>query len=114
MNTADIQGTTDNTPATPDPEPVTPAEPEPTVEPEKPVEPAKPTLTAGTEVNLKSTPLYASAGAKRVSSKKTGKYYIYSDEVINGRIRITNTKANVGKTPVGTYVTGWANVSDLV
>lgn len=112
VNTADIQGTTDSTPATP--EPVTPAEPEPAVEPEKPVEPAKPTLTAGTEVNLKSTPLYASAGAKRVSSKKTGKYYIYSDEVINGRIRITTPKSNVGKTPVGNYVTGWANVSDLV
>jgi hypothetical protein len=38
---------------------------------------------------------------------------VYSDEVIKGRIRITNKKENVGKTPVGNYVTGWVNVSDI-
>lgn len=70
-------------------------------------------ITAGKEVKLSSTPLYASAGASRYSSKKTGTYYVYSDEVIKGRVRITNKKENVGKTPVGNYVTGFVNVSDI-
>ena len=118
VNTADIQGTTITTPVVQEPvvtQPIKPVEPEkPVVTEPEPEKPATNTLTAGMEVNLKSTPLYASAGAKRMSSKKTGKFYIYSDEVVSGRIRITNSKTNVGKKPVGTYVTGWANVSDLV
>jgi len=70
-------------------------------------------ITAGKEVKLNNTPLYASAGASRYSSKKTGTYYIYSDEVIKGRIRITNKKENVGRTPINNYVTGWIDISDI-
>ena len=70
-------------------------------------------ITAGKEVKLINTPLYASSGASRYSSKKTGTYYVYSDEVIKGRVRITNKKENVGKTPIGNYVTGFVNVSDI-
>ena len=70
-------------------------------------------ITAGKEVKLNSTPLYASAGASRYSSKKTGTYYVYSDEVIKGRVRITNKKENVGRVPTGSYTTGWINVSDI-
>jgi len=70
-------------------------------------------ITAGKEVKLNSTPLYASASSSRYSSRKTGTYYVYSDEVIKGRIRITNKKENVGRTPAGNYVTGFVNVSDI-
>ena len=70
-------------------------------------------ITAGKEVKLNSTPLYASASSSRYSSRKTGTYYVYSDEVIKGRIRITNKKENVGRTPAGSFVTGFVNVSDI-
>lgn len=83
--------------------------PEPVVETKK----EDTTITAGKEVKLSSTPLYASAGASRYFSKKTGTYYVYSDEVIKGRVRITNKKENVGRTPIGSFVTGFVNVSDI-
>jgi GH25 family lysozyme M1 (1,4-beta-N-acetylmuramidase) len=70
-------------------------------------------LKAGIQINLKSTPLYPSATADRYSSKKSGTYFIYSEEVVNGRIRVTNAKKNVGKKPTGTYVSGFVNVSDI-
>ena len=74
----------------------------------KPVDTA---ITVGKEVKLSSTPIYASAGASRYSSKKTGTYYVYSDEVIKGRVRITNSADKVGKGM--SNVTGWVNVSDI-
>jgi GH25 family lysozyme M1 (1,4-beta-N-acetylmuramidase) len=70
-------------------------------------------LKAGTKVVLKSTALYSTATATKYSSKKSGTYYIYSSDVSNGRIRITNSSSNVGKTPAGTYVSGWVNTSDI-
>jgi hypothetical protein len=69
--------------------------------------------TAGDTVTLKNTPLYSSANTSRYSSKKSGTYYVYDGAVINGRIRITNKKENVVKKPVGTYVSGFVNVSDI-
>ena len=70
-------------------------------------------LSTGSKVNLKSVELYASATATKYSSKKSGTYYIYNSEISNGRIRITNSSSNVGKTPAGTYVSGWVKVSDI-
>lgn len=74
----------------------------------KPVDTA---ITAGKEVKLNCTPIYASATTSRYSSKKTGTYYVYSNEVIKGRVRITNKKENVGKGM--NNVTGWVNISDI-
>ena len=70
-------------------------------------------LKAGTKVTLKSVELYASATDTKSSGKKSGTYYIYSSETSNGRIRITNSASNVGKTPVGSYVSGWVKTSDI-
>lgn len=70
-------------------------------------------LTAGKAIKLNNTPLYSSANTSRYSSKKTGTYYVYDGKVIKDRIRITNKKENVGKTPIGNYVTGYVNVSDI-
>lgn len=53
---------------------------------------------------LKNEPLYTTSSTKIVSSKITGTYYKWSNEVVNGRIRITNKKERIGK--VG-QVTGW-------
>lgn len=87
----------------------------PVVAPEPTVEESKLNAgpVAGDELQLKSVPLYSSANANRYSSKKSGTYYVYDGTVTNGRIRVTNKKENVGKKPVGTYVSGWVNLSDI-
>ena len=111
----------------PEPEPVVVTPPMPEIKEEEIVvtpPPAPTTVTeeselkvgpaAGDTVTLKNTPLYSSAlNASRYSSKKSGTYYVYDGAVVNGRIRITNKKENVGKKPVGTYVSGFVNVSDI-
>jgi GH25 family lysozyme M1 (1,4-beta-N-acetylmuramidase) len=73
----------------------------------------KKSYAKGTKLTLKNTKLYASATDKSSSGTLSGTYYIYDGECINGRYRITNAKSSVGKTPVGTYVTGFVNKSDL-
>ena len=67
------------------------------------------TIAAGAKLSLKNVALYASSTAKTKSSSKTGTYYIWSTEVVNGRIRITNKTSNVGKSG---QVTGWIAYTD--
>lgn len=66
---------------------------------------------AGDTIKLNNVPLYASSTTSKISNYKTGTYYIWSDDIKNDRIRITNSKTNVGK-PAG--VTGWVKISDLM
>lgn len=61
----------------------------------------------GDKIVLKSEKLYVNSASKVASSLKSGTYYIWDNEVIGGRIRITNSKENVGKTG---QVTGWIDV----
>ena len=70
------------------------------------------TIKAGTKVTLSNATLYSSATATS-GGKKSGTYYIYSNEISNGRIRITNSTINVGRTPIGNYVTGWVKTSEI-
>jgi len=72
-----------------------------------------PTITAGKKVKFNKVKLYTSATANTSSKTITGNYFIYSTEVLKGRVRITNSANNVGKTPSSKYVTGWVNVSDI-
>ena len=74
---------------------------------------SSPAISAGQKVNLSSADLFTSSTAKNPSGKKSGTFYLYDSKVLNGRIRITNTPGNVGKTPIGNYVTGWISVSDV-
>ena len=67
-------------------------------------------LAAGRQVTLDNTPLYVSSTAKNKASTKTGIFYMWSSEVVNGRIRITNKISNVG---VPGQVTGWVDVKDI-
>lgn len=62
---------------------------------------------AGKEVKLSKKSLYASSDAKSASGSLTGTYYYWSDEIINGRIRVTNAKSRVG---VKGQVTGWISI----
>lgn len=65
-------------------------------------------LAVGTKLDLKNVALYASASAKTKAGTKTGTYYVWSSDVVNNRIRITNSKTNVGKSG---QVTGWIALS---
>ncbi len=73
----------------------------------KPAAPATPKVwKPGDAVNMTNGKLYSSSdGTKYVL--RTGKYYIYDGQKINGKYRITNKPERVGKKPAGLYVTGW-------
>lgn len=73
---------------------------------------AKISYAKGAKITLSQATLYASATAAN-GSKKSGTFYIYDGQTVNGRMRITNSAANVGKTPVGQYVTGWVKRSEM-
>ena len=65
---------------------------------------------AGDIVKLSNTKVFASSVATAESSKKNGNFYLWSNEVVNGRVRITISKDKVGKAG---QVTGWINVNDI-
>lgn len=71
--------------------------PEPEPEPQKAIEP-------GDAIILRSEPLYVSSTAVNKASTITGTYYFWGGDVVNGRIRITNTRSRVN---VSGQVTGW-------
>lgn len=61
-------------------------------------------LKAGQAITLKNEPLYISSTAETLSGRVNGTYYVWSDEVVKGRIRITNAKTKAG---IKGQVTGW-------
>lgn len=79
---------------------------EPKAEPEQ-EEKKDDSFKAGTKLGLSNTPLYASSTADKAAGKVTGTYYLWDNEVVNGRIRITNKTSNVGKAG---QVTGWVGI----
>lgn len=68
-------------------------------------------LVTGMELNLTDVNGYSTAGTDTVDSAKSGIFYLWSDEVINGRVKITNAPERVG---VVGQVSCWVNVSDIV
>jgi len=66
-----------------------------------------PTITM---LDLNRTPVYISSSAINPSSTKTGKYYLWSSETVNGRVRITNSPERVG---VAGQVTGWIDTNKI-
>ena len=73
---------------------------------------AEKTSTKGTKITLNNATLYAFSTAK-TGTKKSGTFYLYDGQVVNGRMRITNSAANCGKTPVGSYVTGYVSYDNF-
>ena len=63
-----------------------------------------PQEVAGSPVVLNDTPCYVSSTAEKSFSTKSGTYYRWDDEVVNGRIRITNKPENAG---VAGQITCW-------
>lgn len=84
-----------------------PAKPAEAPKPAKPAEAPKPAAPkAGDVVKLEKGKLYTSStGDKYVT--RTGTFYLYDGKKVNGRYRVTNSKDKVGKTPVGSNVSGW-------
>lgn len=85
---------------------------------EKPIKepatkPAKKTTekyVKGAKIVLKNKPIYSSAYTAAASGTKTGTFYLYDGEKINGRYRITVKKNMCGKKPTYQYVTGWVEL----
>ena len=75
--------------------------------------PVPKSYTKGTKIELKDSVLYVSATAAS-GTKRSGTYYIYDGNVVNGRYRITTKAEYCGKTPAGKYVTGWVNKADML
>lgn len=71
-----------------------------------PVEKPQFSIKAGQKLDLKNEPLFASAYDTVPKSTVYNTYYIWSDEIINGKIKITNTPERVG---MKGQVTGWIN-----
>lgn len=67
----------------------------------------KPSIYAGKEIKLNKEKLYGTARTKSIAGTVTGTYFYWDSEVINGRIRITNSKSRVG---VAGQVTGFIEV----
>ena len=63
-------------------------------------------LKTGEELRLQRSALYVSATSERPETTVSGRYYVWNDVVIHGRIRITNSRENVGN---AAQVTGWIN-----
>lgn len=66
-------------------------------------------IADGTKLTLKNVILYASSDTTVKSGTKSGTYYVWSKYMVNNRIRITNSKANVGN---GKKITGWISYTD--
>lgn len=61
-------------------------------------------------LTLNNCPLYISSTAKTPAKRVSGTYYLWSDEVNKGRVRITNSKSRVG---LKGQVTGWIAKKDI-
>lgn len=67
-------------------------------------------VRTGLGIKLNGTPCYKSETAVSSYDKKTGGYFLWDDDVKNGRIRITNTADRVGKPG---QVTCWVKLADV-
>lgn len=68
-------------------------------------------LQAGMALHLDRVPLYIASTSLSSAAVRTGTYYLWGAEVVNGRVRITNTPANAGRSG---QVTGWIDYSAAV
>jgi len=69
-------------------------------------------LKKGLRIELKDVEMFASSTCK-TGSKRSGTFYAYDGNVINGRVRVTIKPEYCGNTPIGKYVTGWVNKADI-
>jgi hypothetical protein len=68
-------------------------------------------LKAGAKVKLKDCPCFTSSSSDKAYTKKTQEVFIWSDEVVLGKVRVTSELSGVGKKG---KVTCWVRVSDII
>ena len=56
------------------------------------------------------TLLYKSSAAPKHFMSIKGKFYIWDDEVVNGRVRLTDSPTGIGNV---NRIIGWVNVTDI-
>ena len=79
--------------------------------PNKVTEASKGKIKAGDKIALENVNFYASSTSDKPSATgKTGVYYVWSANSVNGRIRITNRPDKVGKAG---NITAWINTTDI-
>lgn len=66
-------------------------------------------LRTGMALHLQRVNLYIASTSLTPTASKTGTYYLWGTEVVSGRVRITNTPANAGRSG---QVTGWIDLAD--
>lgn len=66
-------------------------------------------LRTGMALHLQRVNLYVASTSLTPTASKTGTYYLWGTEAVSGRVRITNTPANAGRSG---QVTGWINLAD--
>lgn len=66
-------------------------------------------LRTGMALHLQRVNLYVASASLTPAASRTGTYYLWGTEVVNGRVRITNTPANAGRSG---QVTGWIDLAD--
>ena len=76
---------------------------------EFPVAAASVEVKAGVKFDLRDTPIYNSESGKSIGTR-SGTYYVWSDEVKNGRVRMTNSATRVG---VNRQVSFWVALADI-
>lgn len=72
----------------------------------------KTTPKKGDKISANPFTLYISAYSK-TGVLKTGNYYLYDGQIVNGKYRITNDINNCGKAPIGKYVSGWIDADKV-
>ncbi len=75
--------------------------------------PMKKVYKAGDKITLDKIKLYASVTMTTESKIISGDYYVYDGKIINDRIRITNSRGNVNRKPIGNFATGYIKLSDV-
>ena len=66
-------------------------------------------LRTGMALHLQRVNLYVASASLTPAASRTGTYYLWGTEVVSGRVRITNTPANAGRSG---QVTGWIDLAD--
>ncbi len=79
------------------------------INPAQNVKPSTGVFKTGAEMTLDNVNLYISSTATTPVKTVTGTYYVWSEEIIRDRIKITNSAKNAG---ISKEIIGWINFSD--
>lgn len=68
-------------------------------------------IYAGKTIQLELCTVYPRFGSRKSDVKKTGTFYLWDNQVVNNRIRLTNNPDGIGKPG---YLTGWVDIENVI